>query len=40
VHFVPWIGRRIRRVSSGDGLAPKERHPREITLGQDDRTNA
>ena len=40
VHFVPWIGRRIRRVSSGDGLAPKERHPREITHGQGDRTNA
>ena len=39
VHFVPWIGRRIRRVSSGDGLAPKERHPREITHGQGDRTN-
>lgn len=31
VHLLPWIGRRIRRVSSGDGLAPKDRHPRLLT---------
>ena len=40
VHLIPWIGRRIRRVSSGDGLAPKERHPREIGAAENDRTNA
>jgi lysophospholipase L1-like esterase len=22
-HFVPWVGRRVRGVSSGDGIAPK-----------------
>jgi lysophospholipase L1-like esterase len=40
VHLVPWIGRRIRRVSSGDGLPPKERHPRAIGSPSSDRTNA
>jgi lysophospholipase L1-like esterase len=40
VHLVPWVGRRIRRVSSGDGLAPKERHPREIGATDSDRSNA
>jgi lysophospholipase L1-like esterase len=40
VHLVPWVGRRIRRVSSGDGLTPKERHPREISHDQDDHANA
>ena len=24
VHLVPWIGRRIRGVSSGDGVLPKD----------------
>lgn len=24
VHLIPWLGRRLRGVSSGDGLAPKE----------------
>jgi lysophospholipase L1-like esterase len=23
-HFLPWVGRRIRRVSSGDGIRPKD----------------
>lgn len=36
VHLLPWIGRRIRRVSSGDGLAPKERHPRALTTDDHD----
>ena len=40
VHLIPWVGRRIRRVSSGDGLTPKERHPREITPARHDRTSA
>ena len=44
VHLVPWIGRRIRRVSSGDGLTPKERHPRPVgsehSTRTTDRTNA
>jgi lysophospholipase L1-like esterase len=40
VHLMPWIGRRVRRVSSGDGLAPKERHPRAIASDQTDSTNA
>lgn len=29
-HMLPWIGRRIRRVSSGDGLAPKDPRPRAV----------
>lgn len=32
-HALPWIGRRIRRVSSGDGVAPKL--PRPISVGPD-----
>jgi len=40
VHLVPWIGRRIRRVSSGDGLAPKERHPRHVGSEHSDRPTA
>jgi lysophospholipase L1-like esterase len=40
VHLAPWIGRRVRGVSSGDGLVPKERHPREIRHGHNDRTSA
>ena len=40
VHLVPWIGRRIRRVSSGDGLTPKERHPRQMSPEQSDPSNA
>jgi lysophospholipase L1-like esterase len=40
VHLLPWVGRRIRRVSSGDGLSPKERHPREVPHAPTDRTNA
>jgi hypothetical protein len=24
VHLLPWIGRRLRGVSSGDGLSPKQ----------------
>jgi hypothetical protein len=27
-------------VSSGDGLVPKERHPREISHDEDDHANA
>ena len=30
VHLVPWIGRRIRGVSSGDGVLPKDPVPRPI----------
>jgi hypothetical protein len=30
-HALPWLGRRIRRVSSGDGIAPKL--PSPIPLG-------
>ena len=40
VHFMPWIGRRLRGVSSGDGLAPKERHPREVGSGPSDAMTA
>jgi lysophospholipase L1-like esterase len=32
VHLIPWIGRRIRRVSSGDGRQPKDRSPRLVSL--------
>lgn len=32
VHFLPWIGRRVRRVSSGDGLAAKDPLPRRIEV--------
>lgn len=29
-HGLPWLGRRIRRVSSGDGMQPKSPVPRQI----------
>jgi lysophospholipase L1-like esterase len=29
-HFLPWVGRRVRGVSSGDGLAPKDPVPRLV----------
>lgn len=29
-HLVPWIGRRLRGVSSGDGLEPKDPVPRPV----------
>ncbi|MGN6244798.1 MAG: SGNH/GDSL hydrolase family protein [Motilibacteraceae bacterium] len=29
-HFVPWVGRRLRGVSSGDGLSPK--HPELVDV--------
>lgn len=32
VHLVPWIGRRIRRISSGDGMAPKDPAPRPVAV--------
>lgn len=32
-HFGPWVMRRLRRQSSGDGLAPKRPHP-EPVFGQ------
>lgn len=31
-HFGPWVMRRLRRQSSGDGLAPKRPHP-ELVFG-------
>jgi lysophospholipase L1-like esterase len=30
VHLIPWIGRRLRRVSSGDRLQPKDPVPRAV----------
>ena len=30
VHLVPWVGRRVRGVSSGDGMDPKDPVPRRI----------
>jgi lysophospholipase L1-like esterase len=30
-HALPWVGRRIRRVSSGDGLHPKLPRPSPVT---------
>lgn len=29
-HFLPWIGRRLRRVSSGDGMLAKDPSPRGL----------
>lgn len=29
-HFVPWVGRRLRGVSSGDGRQPKDTTPRLV----------
>jgi hypothetical protein len=31
VHLLPWIGRRIRGVSSGDGVTPKHAELVEIS---------
>ncbi|MDN5667011.1 SGNH/GDSL hydrolase family protein [Arthrobacter russicus] len=33
-HFGPWLGRRIRRVSSGDGLSPRYPEPVSILQSQ------
>lgn len=33
VHLIPWIGRRIRGISSGDGILAKDRHPRIVEHG-------
>jgi len=30
VHALPWIGRRMRRISSGDGRAPKRPYPAPV----------
>lgn len=30
-HLVPWVGRRLRGVSSGDGRHPKDTEPRPVT---------
>jgi lysophospholipase L1-like esterase len=29
-HLAPWIGRRVRGISSGDGRDPKDSEPREV----------
>ena len=34
VHLVPWIGRRLRGTSSGDGVAPKDAVVREVGAAQ------
>lgn len=39
-HFVPWLGRRIRRVSSGDGLSPRYAEPISILESQARKTYA
>ncbi len=31
-HFLPWVGRRLRGVSSGDGLAPKDPELRPVNV--------
>lgn len=33
-HFGPWLGRRLRRVSSGDGLSPRYAEPISILRSQ------
>ncbi len=33
-HVVPWVGRRVRGRSSGDGLPPKRPEPRPVTPGR------
>lgn len=30
-HFLPWVGRRVRGISSGDGIAPKDPQLREVS---------
>jgi lysophospholipase L1-like esterase len=32
-HFLPWVGRRVRRVSSGDGVPPKDPELRPVEAG-------
>jgi lysophospholipase L1-like esterase len=32
-HFLPWVGRRVRRVSSGDGVSAKDPELRPIESG-------
>jgi hypothetical protein len=32
-YLVPWVIRRIRHQSSGDGISPKRPEPTRITLG-------
>ncbi|HET7902476.1 MAG TPA: hypothetical protein VFL59_14940, partial [Candidatus Nanopelagicales bacterium] len=29
-HLLPWVGRRLRGVSSGDGREPKDTEPRPV----------
>jgi hypothetical protein len=31
-HLLPWVGRRLRGVSSGDGRDPKDDRPRAVAV--------